>query len=191
LSDVNIGSLHEPMWAAAMEEIRSTISWCRKLDIPLMTLHPGFVRGVAFLDSSLAVERTHRALLSLDKFAKDNSVAVAVENMPANVSGTCTTPEELLRVLEGTGLGICFDIGHANTTRNVDSYLTLADRFINVHIHNNDGQWDQHNVIDDGSADISRVVAALKRTYRGNIVIESTDLETGIISKGRLEALLR
>jgi len=190
LSDVNIGSLHEPMWAAAMEEIRSTISWCRRLDIGLMTLHPGFVRGVAFLDRSMTLDRTRRAVLELDRFAKDNSVAIALENMPSNVNGTCTSPEELLKMLEGTEMGICFDVGHANTTGNIDSYLPLARRFINVHLHNNGGQWDEHNVIDDGSADVHKVIAALKESYGGNIVIESTDLETGVISKGKLEALL-
>ncbi len=191
LSDVNIGSLHEPMWAAAMEEVRSTISWCRKLDIGLMTLHPGFVRGIAFLDKNMAVEKTHKAVVELEKFAKDNSVSIALENMPANVNATCTTPEELLEVLDGTELGICFDLGHANTVRNTDSFLELKHRFINVHLHNNGGQWDEHNVIDDGTADLAKVVAALKDSYNGNIVIESTDLETGVVSKGRLEALLR
>jgi sugar phosphate isomerase/epimerase len=118
-------------------------------------------------------------------------VTIALENMPANINATCTSPEELLRVLDGTELGICFDVGHANTTGNIDTFLPLAHRFINVHLHNNGGQWDEHNVIDDGSADVAKVVSALKGSYKGNIVIESTDLETGIISKGKLEALLR
>lgn len=191
LSDVNIGSVHEPMRDAAMTEIKGTVSWCRKLDIGLMTLHPGFVQGIAFLDKSKAVERTHQSVLELETFARDNSVTIALENMPANINATCTSPEELLRVLDGTELGICFDVGHANTTGNIDTFLPLAHRFINVHLHNNGGQWDEHNVIDDGSADVAKVVSALKGSYKGNIVIESTDLETGIISKGKLEALLR
>jgi len=191
LSDVNIGSVHEPMRNAAMAEIKNTISWCRKLDLSLMTLHPGFIQGIAFLERSKAVERTRCSVLELEKCARVNSVSLALENMPANINATCTTPEELLTVLEGTELGICFDVGHANTSRNIDSFLPLAERFTNVHIHNNAGQWDEHNVIDDGSADVARVVSVLKTSYRGNIVIESRDLETGVMSKGKLEALLR
>ena len=191
LSDVNIGSVHEPMRSAAITEIKSTISWCRKLDIGLMTLHPGFVQGIAFLDKSKAVERTHRSVMELEKFARDNSVSLALENMPANINATCTNPEELLKVLEGTELGICFDVGHANTSGNIDSFLPLVDRFINVHLHNNGGRWDEHNVIDEGSADVEKLVAALRRSYSGNFVIESTDLETGIVSKRKLDTLLR
>jgi sugar phosphate isomerase/epimerase len=81
-------------------------------------------------------------------------------------------------------------MGHANTAGQMDEMLKLVDRFKNVHLHNNDGQWDQHNRVDDGSADVSKVVSVLKRSYRGNIIIESTDLESGERSKRVLEALL-
>jgi len=191
LSDVNIGSAHEPMRSAALEEIRKTMSWCRQLDLKLMTLHPGFVQGIAFLDRSKAVERTRLSVAELERTARENSVLIALENMPANINATCTTPEELLQVLEGTEVGVCFDVGHANTTGNVDAFLPLVGRFINVHLHNNGGQWDEHNVIDDGSAEMAKVISQLKGSYQGNMVIESTDLETGIRSKEKLEALLR
>lgn len=191
LSDVNIGSAHEPMRQAAMGEIKKTIASCRKLNISLMTLHPGFIQGIAFLDRSKALERTRKSVLELEHLAIDNSVDIALENMPAHINATCTTPEELLKVLDGTEIGMCFDLGHANTTGNVDAFMPLVGRFINVHLHNNAGQWDEHNVIDDGTADIAKVISVLKGSYKGNLIIESTDLETGIISKTKLEAFLR
>jgi len=52
LSDVNIGSVNEPMRLAAVNEVKQTIIMCRQLDIPLVTVHPGFVQGIAFLDRS-------------------------------------------------------------------------------------------------------------------------------------------
>ncbi len=191
LSDVNIGSVHEPMREAAMREIKNTISSCRKLGIGLMTLHPGFIQGIAFLDRTKVLERTRRSVQELERFANDNSVKIALENMPAHINATCTSPEELLSALDGTQMGICFDLGHANTSGNVDGFLKLVGRFSNVHLHNNTGQWDEHRVIDDGTADIRKVVSTLKDSYHGNLVIESTDLETGIASKSRLELLLR
>jgi sugar phosphate isomerase/epimerase len=81
-------------------------------------------------------------------------------------------------------------MGHANTSGQTEAMLDLADRFGNVHLHNNEGQWDQHNVIDDGTADLEKVVRVLRDSYRGNIVIESTDLESGLRSKGVLERML-
>ncbi len=190
LSDVNIGSAHEPMRLAALEEIKRTITSCHKLEIGLMTLHPGFIQGIAFLDSSKALERTRKSVQELERFADEHAVTIALENMPSKINATCTTPQELADVLEGTNIGVCFDVGHANTNGNVDGFLPMAKRFINVHLHNNRGQWDEHNVIDDGTADIEKVVSALKGTYKGNLIIESTDLDNAILSKRRLEEIL-
>ena len=190
LSDVNIGSVHEPMRIAAVDEIKQAIMMCRQLEIPLVTIHPGFVQGIAFLNKARALEKTKESVKEIAAYAIDQSVTVVVENLPANINATCTHADELLEAIDGSGLGICFDMGHANTAGQMDEMLKLVDRFKNVHLHNNDGQWDQHNRVDDGSADVSKVVSVLKRSYRGNIIIESTDLETGEQSKRVLEALL-
>lgn len=190
LSDVNIGSVHEPMREAALNQIRQTISICRELDIRLVTLHPGFVQGIAFLNRARALEKTKESVTSLASFAREHSVQLALENMPANINATCTSASELLEAMGDSGVGICFDMGHANTAGQLDQMLALADRFANVHLHNNEGQWDQHNKVDDGTADLGKVVAALKRSYGGNIIIEATDLDTGIESKKTLEKLL-
>jgi sugar phosphate isomerase/epimerase len=191
LSDVNIGSVHEPMRIAAVDEIKQAVMMCRQLEIPLVTIHPGFVQGIAFLNKARALEKTKESVKEIAAYAMGQSVTVVVENLPANINATCTQAAELLEAIEGSGLGICFDMGHANTAGQMDEMLKLVDRFKNVHLHNNDGQWDQHNRVDDGSSDLSKVVSVLKRSYRGNIIIESTDLESGEQSKRVLEALLR
>lgn len=190
LSDVNIGSVHEPMRRAAVAQIAETISISRELDIRLVTVHPGFVQGIAFLDRSKALERTKESLREIAACSREHSVEVAVENMPANINATCTKASELLEAVEGTGLRLCFDMGHANTSGEIDAMLALADRFGNVHLHNNEGQWDQHNIVDDGTADLGKVVSVLKARYRGNMIVESTDLETGFRSKAILERML-
>lgn len=190
LSDVNIGSVHEPMRIAAVNEIKQAIMMCRQLEIPLVTIHPGFVQGIAFLNKAKALEKTKESVKEIAAYAAGQSVTVAVENLPANINATCTQADELLEAIEGSGLGICFDMGHANTAGQMDEMLKLVDRFKNVHLHNNGGQWDQHNRVDDGSADLSKVVSVLKKSYRGNIIIESTDLESGEQSKRVLETLL-
>jgi len=191
LSDVNIGSVHEPMRVAAVDEIKQAIMMCRQLEIPLVTIHPGFVQGIAFLNKAKALEKTKESVKEIAAYAIDQSVTVVVENLPTNINATCTHADELLEAIEGSGLGICFDMGHANTAGQMDEMLRLVDRFKNVHLHNNDGQWDQHNRVDEGSASLSKVVSVLKKSYRGNIIIESTDLESGEQSKRVLETLLR
>ena len=190
LSDVNIGSVYEPMRLAALNEVQQTIAWCHKLEIPLVTVHPGFVQGIAFLDRRKALEKTKESVKVLSEFSKRQSVEIVVENLPANINATCVTADDLLKVLEGSDLRICFDMGHANTSGQIDRFLELVGRFGNVHLHNNEGQWDQHNQIDVGSADFRKVVSALKRSYSGNIIIEATDLADGVKSQETLARLL-
>lgn len=190
LSDVNIGSVHEPMRLAATNEVKQTILMCHQLDIPLVTVHPGFVQGIAFLNKMKAVEKTKESVRELAGFASQHSVEIVIENLPANINGTCTQATELLDVIDSAGLRMCFDMGHANTASQLDEFLKYVGRFGNVHLHNNDGQWDQHSKIDDGSADLRKVVSVLKQSYSGNIIIEATELSDGTESKKTLEKLL-
>lgn len=191
ISDVNIGSVHEPMRIAALNEVKQTIMMCHQMEIPLVTVHPGFIQGIAFLNKARAVEKTKESVRELASFAKDNSVVIALENMPANINATCTSADELLEVADSAGIGLCFDMGHANTAGQTDKMLGLASRFLNVHLHNNEGTWDQHNVVDDGTADIGKVLRALSGRYRGDLIVEATDLGPGIKSKQKIETILR
>jgi len=190
MSDVNIGSVYEPMRLAAVNEVRQVIAACRALDVTVLTVHPGFVNGIAFLDRSRALDMTRRSIHELAPYAEEHGVVMAVENMPSNINATCTRAQDLMTVIDGTTASICFDMGHANTAGELDNMLGHVSRFRNVHLHNNEGQWDQHNVIDDGTADLGKVVSALKKSYHGNIVIEATDLAPGARSKKILERLL-
>jgi sugar phosphate isomerase/epimerase len=70
LSDVNIGSLLEPMRAAAVNEVKQTIVMCRKLEIPMVTMHPGFVHGIAFVDRKKAVLKTRESITEIASYQR-------------------------------------------------------------------------------------------------------------------------
>jgi sugar phosphate isomerase/epimerase len=191
ISDVNIGSVYEPMRVVAVKEITDAIAVCNEVGVGLITVHPGFVQGIAFLAKDKVVEQTKRSLAELAPIAADHSVELAIENLPVGINGTCTTAEELIEVVTPSSIGVCFDVGHANTAGQVDAFVEHASLFRNVHLHNNDGTWDQHNAIDDGTADIAAVVQSIERSgYRGNYIIESTDMVSAVGSKERLTRLL-
>ncbi|UCE92038.1 MAG: sugar phosphate isomerase/epimerase [Methanobacteriota archaeon] len=191
MTDVNLGSMYEPMRRASVAEVRNTIEACGRLGISLVTVHPGFVQGIAFLRKSVICEQTRRSLVELACVAEDNGVVLAVENMPTGINATCTSAEELLEAVKGTSLGLCFDMGHANTAGQIDEMLEHVALFRNVHLHNNDGTWDQHNAIDEGTADLPAAVARIRHGgYAGSYVIEATDLDSAVGSKQMLERLL-
>jgi sugar phosphate isomerase/epimerase len=190
LSDVNIGSLNPRMRAAALDEVLRSIASAGRLGFNPFTVHPGFFTPLGMVAKDNARKVTKESLKLIERTARENGVVVALENMPEMPMSMATTPKALLDLMDGTDMRICLDIGHANTSKNIDEYLRFKDRIVNVHIHDNDGKWDQHLPIGNGNIDFKRLMPKLS-SYKGRYVIEVRKIEDGTISKARLETLLR
>jgi sugar phosphate isomerase/epimerase len=55
------------------------------------------------------------------------------------------TAEQLQSICNGRGFGICVDTGHAKLSRtSVSEYLNSPLSILTVHLHGNDGSFDQH-----------------------------------------------
>jgi sugar phosphate isomerase/epimerase len=127
---------------------------------------------------------------ALDAAQKEYGVSLAIENMPNAYFFLGRTAAELNEIVDGTELGICFDIGHANTTGQIDDMIdTFGDRITNIHIHDNGGQKDEHLTIGEGSVDFPKVLKKLG-FYDRNYVIESKSYESAAESQSVLESLL-
>ena len=189
LSDVNIGALTPRMRQAALDEVLECLRLAHAMGIDLVTVHPGLLSPLAALDREAAVRATLASLRAIDAAREDLGLRVALENMPEMPAALAKGPEELTRLIEGTGLGVCFDIGHANTVGNIPAFVSIKDRFINMHVHDNGGDRDRHLVIGEGNIDLGRWLRAF-RPYGGRYVIEARELDRSLVSKGRLEAIL-
>ena len=189
LSDINIGSLNPALREASLNEVLLAIDCCRRMDIDLITVHPGFISPLGQLDRGSVLDETRRSIVEIDQAALENGVVVALENMPRMPITTCTEPDELISLLEGTSLGVCFDIGHAHTNGNIDDFVKHRSCFANVHIHDNDGGSDQHLTIGDGRIDFERVLARMSG-YPHRYVIEARRIEGAPLSQERLKRLL-
>jgi sugar phosphate isomerase/epimerase len=117
-------------------------------------------------------------------------VRLCVENMPGFKFFLGQTAEQMSELLEGTNLPICLDIGHANTTGQLNEIIdVLGSRIMNVHIHDNDGKQDQHLTIGEGTVDFDDCLKRLS-SYGGRYIIECKTLESGSESQDRLSRLL-
>ncbi len=189
LSDVNIGSLNPRLRDAAMKEITDGLYSAGRMGFEVYTIHPGFWTPIGMLDTEGVYKAVRDSLSKIDRASKDAGVKVALENMPDMPVTMGKTPGELLSMLEGTDLGVCFDVGHANTAGTVDDFLAHVERFANVHIHDNGGKRDEHLPVGDGSVDFKKVMADL-RTYKGRLVIEARSLIDAELSKERLTKII-
>ena len=190
LSDINIGSLNPRARELSVLEICETLQAAGGMNIDLCTIHPGFFGPMGMLDKPAVSRMTRESLAVIEENAQDSGVRVALENMPnMGMVMMGRSPAELLPLLEGLDLGICLDIGHANTAGTIDDFLRIKDRYINVHIHDNLGDRDAHLTIGEGNIDFKKVLAGLSG-YDGRYVIEARNLADGAVSRDRLEGLL-
>ena len=190
ISDTNAAALTDIMRKAAIEEFRSEMECAAAIGATPITVHAGLfsqsVKGI----NSRSLEKAKETMKALDRMSREYGVVLAIENMPSFAYMLGQKASELDEVVEGTDLGICFDIGHANTTGQIDEMIdTFRDRIVNIHIHDNMGDHDSHMTIGDGNIHFVRVLSRLK-WYRGNYIIESKSLESAVVSRGRLERLL-
>lgn len=189
ISAVNLGSLDNRIREAGLRELIAGLEAANHMNMDTYTIHPGIWSPASFLAKERVFEVFRKSILEIDRAARDLGVKVAMENMPGHHFFMGKRPEELLRFIEGTDIGICFDIGHAHVAGTLDSFVGKSSEFVNVHIHDNNGAIDEHLKIGDGIIDFREVLMGMKG-YRGKIVIESRSLTDAIEGKRVLMDLM-
>lgn len=189
-SDLNIASLNPKIRENSVAQIIESIRICNVLGIELVTLHPGYKSplGAYFLDK--IKETNKKSLMEIDRAGEEYGVLLALENIPKMWISLCSDAKEMKELVGGTNLKICFDVGHAHISGAVDGFLDLKENFVNIHLHDNNGDKDKHLVLGEGNIGLKEILKELKG-YEGDFVIESTSLEDGIRSKTFLEKILK
>jgi Sugar phosphate isomerases/epimerases len=190
ITDVNIAALNDRIREASVKDMIKTMECANLMEIDTVTVHPGIYSMVLSDVKEESIAHAKRSLKIMEKAAEELSVTLAVENMPSFMIMMGQTPDELSRLIEGTDLKICFDIGHANTMGRIDEFIDrFSGRIANIHIHDNFGDKDSHMTIGDGNIDFAKVLSKLK-SYKGNYIIEAKSLASAIESRKKLEKLL-
>jgi len=187
ICDINIASIYEPVRKASMKETLDTIDCASKLGIDRITIHPGLSSMSVHGIEDRYIEKAKESMKVLDKASHEYGMSLAIENMPNMYFFLGRTAAELEEIVDGTDLDICFDIGHANTTGQIDAMIdTFGDRIKNIHIHDNCGERDEHKTIGEGTIDFDRVLSRLS-FYDRNFVIESKTFESALDSQSKLD----
>lgn len=129
---------YEQAWAMA-----------QKLDIDRVVVHSGYVPLVYFpqwfVEKSVAFWKD---------FLKDKpeNARFLLENV---LEGEPDMTASIVEAVDDPRLRLCLDIGHANSeVSNIPVEIWVrrwAPRLGHVHIHNNEGGWDFHNGLPDGT----------------------------------------
>ena len=136
-----------------------SIRICSFMDCCYLVVH-GFKLAELLGSEPAEWEKTREFLMSLAPIAKENGVILCVENLYNNigghiVDGPCTdarlAAERIDQMNELAGaevFGFCFDTGHANLLGiDMEKFITtLGPRLKVLHIHDNDGIADLHQL---------------------------------------------
>ena len=190
ICDLNVAALSDKLREASVREIAANAIAANKLGIDKMVVHPGLSSMAVDGTEGIATERAKWAMTFLEKVSEEYGVTMAIENMPDMKFFLGRTADNLAHILEETDLSVCLDIGHANTTGQLDEMIEkLGDRIVHVHIHDNDGTADQHLTLGKGTIDFEDVLSKLN-DYDGDFIIESRNLESAVESQAFLESLI-
>jgi sugar phosphate isomerase/epimerase len=181
-SDLNLASLNHPIYRESVRQLCECIRFASEFT-DFVTVHPGYMSPEARLVPDKVWSLHKEALREIGKFAGDYGVGVGLENMPAIPGFLCMCPDELFGMTDGIdNVGATVDIGHANTTGELNSFLARIDEAAHLHLHDNNGEHDDHAPLGRGNIDWDTVFEKLSRSYRGIYVVEGRSIDEAAIS---------
>ena len=112
---------------------------------------------------------------------EDPGVEIVLENVLE------TEPEWLLDIIRGVEdphLKMCLDIGHVNAYSKIpvmDWLERCAPLISHFHIHNNDGSWDTHNALFDGTIPMGELLErAQELCHEATFTLELLEAEPSV-----------
>jgi sugar phosphate isomerase/epimerase len=143
----------------AMDEIKRALEVAEQIPLKYIVIHLGERHDEW---SPRTLEHSLTALEHLRAFAAPLGVKLNIENILNEV----TQPEHILEVLtigHFSDIGVCFDTGHAHIGSGVGQIAADLKNYIrSIHLHDNQGEKDEHLWPGEGTIAWPETIAALK-----------------------------
>jgi len=165
---------------AGVELVRNRIEMAARLGGDVIIMHV----PKSLTADALAASPVRRSLDELQPLAAKAGVRIAIENMANDAFGTLRA---LFALYAPDYLGLCYDSGHGNVGgKGLDHLDTVKDRLIAVHLHDNDGSGDRHDILFNGTVDWPRLAQILARSSYSKCVSSEANMRKSEIRDERL-----
>ncbi|MBS3815358.1 MAG: sugar phosphate isomerase/epimerase [Hadesarchaea archaeon] len=182
--DLNPISQYPQIREIALNRTLESIEVCEELNGDVVTIHPGrcWFRENQELFREYK-ENYHEYIREIEEKAREKGIMIGVETGAQEIDLPHGT-EEYNEILDKfKNVGITLDVGHAfiatqtgeenNPEKGVVELIEeLNGGLINVHLHDNFGQNDQHLPLKEGKINFNTILKALDKHYGGPIILE-------------------
>jgi sugar phosphate isomerase/epimerase len=174
---MSIASVEPELRERAVRDTLQALYIARRIPIAVLVLHLGIPRmqprdgDVGSQDVRGAAKKSVEELV---KAAGPLGVRVAVEVIPNEISRAGSLVHFVEDDLDGLGVGICLDFGHAHIDGDVvEAVETVSEHVIATHLHDNNARSDDHLMPMDGTIDWAGALTAVQKIgYEGPLMFE-------------------
>ena len=175
--ELDISQVEEEKRDFAISEIKKAIDVLEFLEGNILVFHPSTAPS-HFDNLTQKMYRLSQAKKSIDeilKYCQDKPIRLALENqLPHILCGYSVDLLKLIWEINSQKVGICLDTSHANLAENVsDVVKKFKDWLVSLHISDNFGTSDEHNIPGIGNINWQNFVQTLKLLkYEGVFMLE-------------------
>ncbi|MEM4706924.1 MAG: sugar phosphate isomerase/epimerase family protein [Candidatus Methanomethylicaceae archaeon] len=181
--DINIAASNDSIRKTSIKIIMNSMEMANAINAEIFVIHPGLSTPLENIVPNLNRYLNIESLRKILDYGEDLGIKVAIENMPAGTRCFLQNVEEFHELIEnGLSPDIVLDVGHANTSSQLEKFLIeFKDRIIHLHLHDNYGIEDEHRVIGDGNVNWQLIKSkfSLNSIYA---VVENNTLNDAILS---------
>jgi sugar phosphate isomerase/epimerase len=174
---LNLASENREILNKSLEQIKRSIDFCAKSDIPLLSFHSGFrsdpdsyfkFNFTKILDYKTSFDIFKNSLKNILEYATVKNIKIAIENNVLSEYNLIEGKNKLLLMCElweyerlfedidTNNFGLILDLGHLKVTANLLRFdastfiRSLRRKIFAVHIHENNASLDEHTCVKEG-----------------------------------------
>lgn len=157
------------------ENIKKTVDYAEALACQIVVVHALDRNEYNYPNSQLSIVQDY--IGEIAEHGRRHGVQIAIEDIPPgnDKDEIFTSLSNQKKLFAGLGIKYCLDIGHvpllgADMFEEIDA---AGSDLITLHIHNNSGFTDDHNLPNDGVLNWPRIHDYLRESgYKGEFVLE-------------------
>jgi sugar phosphate isomerase/epimerase len=184
---VNIASPDARKRRASIDAVKKSMEHASLFEALNVVVHPGCTEDGSTPEEASALNS--ESLVEIWDHSRSLGQRMAVENDIPRDGGVLVSPDDFRNLFSTSGVRfpMLLDVGHAHMSNTLDSFVrSLASDLVELHVHDNKGERDEHLAIGAGTVDFSKINSLFLNT---SLLFTVESVHDAIASYRRLSAL--